>query len=263
MQQLAYLDVHNHSLHTQGFVVYPSTPTITSPSADKVDMQIRVFQASKLLQGDGHGTIRFMLPCAPPLNWGKPEEQPAIIVMAGSRSANQDQNFGPTGGVRPIPSGSYWKLVTTGPNNGNMAKNVCVLTAPAGSEPFILTDEAMKTGGYAFAQDLDKGMFRILTDELLGTNKSVIAFAGIGAVNPNFPNHVVPIVTWDVAPSSVYTVKADMSSWQVVALSNSAPATALDFSTLPSSIPVAFAPAPESNATDVYFTANNSFSNEP
>ncbi|UKZ54364.1 hypothetical protein TrVGV298_008172 [Trichoderma virens] len=264
LNQLAYLDVHNRSSQKQGFVVYPSTPKIETPSVAEMNMRIRVFQASKLLKGD-NGTIRFALPYAPPLNWGNfnPKVQPGIIVIAGSRSANEDLTLGHTGGIRPIPSGSDWKLVSTGPRNGQQAKNVCVLSAPAGSEPFILTDTDMEARGFAtMAENLNPGVFQILTDELLGTNKDSIVYAGIGAVNPNFPNDVVPIVTWDVISTTKYTVTADMRSWQVGALSNSAPATALDLSALPPSFPVTFAPAPEEHATSVFFEASNLFSNE-
>ncbi|KAK2026631.1 hypothetical protein LX32DRAFT_641655 [Colletotrichum zoysiae] len=255
LNQLAHLDVHNFSLNPQGFVIYPSAPTISSPTDVKI--RIRVFQACKRLQANG-GAMRFQLPCGSPLNWGNAEAQPGIIVIAGSRSPGEDSAFGRKAGTVSVPYGNHFKLLSTGPINGKPAQNFCVLSVPIDSEAFILSDAELKKRNYVMPTDLEEGAVQIMTDDLAGTGKDVIAYAGIGAVNPKYPRDIVPIVTWDVGPNLTYRVTADMRTWHVAALSDSEPGAAIDSSAMPPSMPVTFAAASDHDA-NVYYQPGNVF----
>ncbi|KAM0541341.1 hypothetical protein ACHAPJ_013289 [Fusarium lateritium] len=130
------------------------------------------------------------------------------------------------------------------------------MAMPEASEARFLRSDELDTRGITGPKDLTEGFIAIKTDKKFDTRGNVKPFVGIGAVDPRFSNHIIPVITWDASPNQIYIVKPKMGTWTVAAMEKGVPGTTVNTSQLTDTPLVTFNPKSDL-PVDVYYTAEN------
>lgn len=251
--QRGVLTVRNASLRPASFAIATAPPTFLHLSKpERVWMSI--YQASLRVAG-GSGSHSFILPPAAsfPASSSSSSSSTSITTTAGltlaAARAWQRPVYVVAGCAREPPApgvtlfASDYRLLRGGDGIGPAER--CVMTMPDGSEATF--SDAAGLGGDNDDDDdnaeerlgtisiyIDnsfsyphKGRWCLLSHDWVlmrasgSLTRTEYPFIGIGAPNPHNMREIVPMVTWDAIPGSIYMVRPNFDTWVVLKQSSS------------------------------------------
>lgn len=243
------ITVRNYTTRPQSFVLLASPPASAafSPLAVPDAVRLCVYQASLLVAAET-GSHTFVMPVL----GGQPDPEGTgaasgpVYAVAGCALQK------PEAGLPLFVSDVH----TLQPGDGVGPAERCGMTMPDGH------DAAFTEAKMPLDPDDDdpvansKGTVGIEVDNSFDSPHPAFPFVGLGAPNTYNTREIVPIVTWDAVPGSVYLVRPDLHTW-VVARGTAERGSIFELAPGTQALPVSFAAG--NGAAEVIFEKNGSF----